>query len=247
MADGLRVQNLTVRYGRAIALEDVSLTVAPGTLVAVVGPNGAGKSSFLKGLLGLVPHQGQVWWQGQPLRHRRSRVAWVPQRSEVDWQYPISVGQAVLLGRVAALGWGRSPGPRDRALVGQALARVGLADLGHRRLAELSGGQQQRVFLARALAAEAELLLLDEPFAAIDRPTVADLFALCRELTGQGKTVLMSCHDEGSLLQQCDRLLGLAGRLVAWGSPEEVAPFWREGWGYSTSGVNGHRPLDITC
>lgn len=247
MADGLVVQNLTVCYGRAIALAEVSLTIDPGTLVAVVGPNGAGKSSFLKGLLGLAPHRGQVWWQGKPLQQQRSRVAWVPQRSEVDWQYPISVGQAVLLGRVAALGWGRSPGARDRALVAQALARVGLADLAHRRLAELSGGQQQRVFLARALASEAALFFLDEPFAAIDRPTVTDLFGLCRELAGQGKIVLLSCHDEGSLLQQCDRLLGLAGQVVAWGPPTEVDRHWLEGWGRSSPAVNGHRPLDVTC
>ncbi|MGQ9866811.1 MAG: metal ABC transporter ATP-binding protein [Pseudanabaenaceae cyanobacterium] len=247
MTDGLTVQNLTVRYGRAIALADVSLTVPPGTLVAVVGPNGAGKSSFLKGLLGLAPHQGQVWWRGRPLRQQRSRVAWVPQRSEVDWQYPISVGQTVLLGRVAALGWGRSPGPRDRALVTQALARVGLTGLAHRRLAELSGGQQQRVFLARALTAEAELFLLDEPFAAIDRPTVADLVGLCRELVDRGKTVVMSCHEEGTILQQCDRLLGLAGRVVVWGTPAEVDPHWLDSWGRSPSSVNGHQPLDITC
>ncbi|MFQ3679637.1 MAG: ATP-binding cassette domain-containing protein, partial [Pseudanabaenaceae cyanobacterium] len=178
---------------------------------------------------------------------QRSRVAWVPQRSEVDWQYPISVQQAVLLGRVAALGWGRSPGPRDRALATQALARVGLADFAQRRLASLSGGQQQRVFWARALAAEAELFLLDEPFAAIDRPTVADLFGLCRELTGQGKTVVLSCHEEGSILQQCDRLLGLAGRVVVWAPPTEVDPHWLASWGPSPPAVNGHRPLDVTC
>ncbi|NJK61243.1 MAG: ATP-binding cassette domain-containing protein [Oscillatoriales cyanobacterium SM2_1_8] len=172
-------------------------------------------------------------------------MAWVPQRSEVDWHYPISVGRAVMLGRVAALGWGRSPGARDRALVNQALARVGLSDLSHRPLAALSGGQQQRVFLARALASEADLFLLDEPFAAIDKPTETDLFGLCRELAGQGKTLLLSCHDGGTLLQQCDRLLLLDGRVTAWGTPAEVTPHLADWWGRSA--VNGHRPLDVTC
>ena len=191
--------------------------------MGIVGPNGAGKSTLLKALLGLVPPvSGSVRLLGEPPGRQRRRVAYVPQREAVDWDFPAVVWDVVMMGRVPHIGWLRRPSLADRSHVEAALAEVGLNHLAHRPIGQLSGGQQQRVFLARALAQQPDLLLLDEPFTGIDAATEAVLYRVIDRLRSQGRTILIVNHDLGAL-HRYDLVALLNGRLIAFGPPLQVA------------------------
>ncbi len=219
----LQVQHLSVNYRHVKALEDVTFKLPAGTLVGLLGPNGAGKSTLIKALLGLIPTQaGEVLYRNAPLKQQRQQVAYVPQRSQIDWDYPTTVWQVVMLARTTHAGWFRSPSRQSREIVKEALQRVDLLHLRDRPIGALSGGQQQRIFLARAIAQQADLLLLDEPLAAVDKKTEALIFTIYDELKAQGKTLLISCHEWGGILNHYDQLLLLNQRLVAYGAPKEV-------------------------
>jgi manganese/iron transport system ATP-binding protein len=219
----LLVQNLTVNYRNVNALEDVSFKLGTGMLVGLLGPNGAGKSTLIKALLGLIPaRSGRVTYGDRPLSQQRQQVAYVPQRSQIDWDYPTTVWNVVMLGRTVHTGWCRSPSRQSAIIVGESLDRVGMLDLRDRPIGALSGGQQQRVFLARAIAQQADLLLLDEPLAAVDKKTEALIFQIYDELKAEGKTLLISCHEWGGILDHYDELLLLNQTLIAQGVPQTV-------------------------
>ncbi|WP_035988622.1 metal ABC transporter ATP-binding protein [Leptolyngbya sp. KIOST-1] len=221
----LEVQNLSVNYRGVTALEDVSLSVGAGELVGLIGPNGAGKSTLIQAMLGLVPSRGQVLFQGMPLRRRRRLIAYVPQRSRIDWNYPITAGQVAMMAQSALAGWFRQPSQRAKQRVTVALERVDMLHLCDRPIGQLSGGQQQRVFLARALAQNADLLLLDEPFTGIDKKTEALMLGIFAELQAEGKTLMVCNHEWGDALQRYDRLLLLNRRLLADDTPAAVMTF----------------------
>jgi len=219
----LEVQQLAVNYRGLRGLDPVSFQVSPGQLVGIIGPNGAGKSTLLKALLGLVPtSSGVVHYCTCPLHQQLERVSYIPQRSHIDWDYPITVWNVVMMARTRQLGWFRSPGRAAKAMVKAALAQVEMLDLRGRRISELSGGQQQRVFLARALAQQADLFLFDEPFMGVDQKTQAIMLKVFEELRSQGKILLLSTHEWGQSLNQLDRLLLLNQCLIADGSPQQV-------------------------
>jgi manganese/iron transport system ATP-binding protein len=219
----LKVQQLAVSYRGVRGLDAVSFSIQLGELVGVVGPNGAGKSTMLKAMLGLIPTEsGKVEYCTCPLHRQLDKVSYIPQRSQIDWDYPITVWNVVLMARTRSLGWFRSPGRPARELVKAALERVELLDLKHRRIGELSGGQQQRVFLARALAQQADLLFFDEPFTGVDKKTEGIMLEVFAELRSQGKILMISTHEWGQSLSQLDRLFLLNQRLIAQGTPQEV-------------------------
>ncbi len=219
----LEVEQLAVNYQGIFGLDRVSFSIRPGQVVGVIGPNGAGKSTMLKAMLGLIPAStGMVHYCTCPLHQQLERVAYVPQRSQIDWDYPITAWNVVMMARTRSLGWFRRPGRPARELVKTALERVDMLHLKDRRIGELSGGQQQRVFLARALAQQAEVLLFDEPLTGLDKKTEAVVLTIFDELRDQGKILLVSSHDWGQTLLHLDRLLLLNQRLIADGSPQQV-------------------------
>lgn len=219
----LEVQRVSVNYRGAGALEDVSMRLAPGELVGLIGPNGAGNRTLIKAILGLGPLQtGRVLLGGMPLRRQRNQVAYVPQRSQIDWDYPITAWNVVMMAHTATAGWFRRPAPQAARQTEVALAQVDMLHLKHRQIGELSGGQQQRVFLARALAQQAEIFLLDEPFAGIDKKTEAIMLRVFTELKRQGKMLLICSHEWGDALHRYDRLLLLNQRLLADDQPQAV-------------------------
>lgn len=219
----LSVHDMTVAYHRKPVLWDVDFDADPGTIVGVLGPNGAGKSTFLKAVVDLVPRaSGEVLVFGKPFAETRGRVAYVPQRNSVDWDFPIDALRVVMMGRYRQLGWFRRPGKAERELALEALRKVGLVDFADRQISRLSGGQQQRVFLARALVQEADLYLMDEPFAGVDAATERAIVDLLRELRDAGKTVLVVHHDLQTVADYFDRLLLINMRVVASGPLAEV-------------------------
>jgi ABC-type Mn2+/Zn2+ transport system ATPase subunit len=219
----LEVRGLTVSYGSQQVLEDVAFALAPGQLVGIIGPNGAGKTTMLKAILGLVPvDSGTVAAGGAAVARRRGRVAYVPQRDAINWRFPATVADVVLMGRYGRLGWLRRPGADDRAIARRCLEQVGMDALAARPIAQLSGGQQQRVFLARALAQEPEVLLLDEPISGVDAPTQDAILAILDGLADQGKTLLLTTHDLRCNMEHFDALLALNRRLVALGPVGQV-------------------------
>ncbi len=212
----LSVESLTVRYGERPALDGLTWAAAPG-LTAILGPNGAGKSTLLKAALGLVPHDGTARFLGQPLEAVRDRVAYLPQRASVDWDFPATALEVVAMARLRRMRWwgALDRASRDAALA--ALEAVGMAEFAGRQIGRLSGGQQQRVFLARALAQGAEVFLMDEPLAAVDAVTEGTILAVLHRLVAEGKSVLMVHHDLSLVAEHFDHVLLLAGRLVAAG------------------------------
>ena len=218
----LEVQHLSVNYRGICALEDVSLMLLPGELVGLIGPNGAGKSTLIRAVLGLTPRAGQVLFRGKSLHLQRQQIAYVPQRSQIDWDYPITAWNVVMMAQTRRLGWLRSPGAHAKQMVTSALERVDMMPLHRRSIGQLSGGQQQRVFLARALAQEADLFLLDEPLTGVDKKTQAMMLDLFAELKAQGKTLLVCSHEWGDALFRYDRLLLLNRRLIAHDTPQAV-------------------------
>lgn len=226
MTAALDVQNLTVAYDGRPVLRGVNLSCPGGVVVGVVGPNGAGKSTLFKAVLGLVPMAaGSVRLFGAPVRQRRDALAYLPQRELIDWDYPATVRDVVMMGRVPRIGWLRRERRLDHERVDGALAEVGLTDLADRAIGQLSGGQQQRVFLARALAQEADLLLLDEPLVGVDAATEEVIHETLAGLRQQGRTVLVIDHDLSDV-SRYDLVALVNGRLVAFGPPDKV--FTRE-------------------
>jgi len=221
----LEVQNLSASYRSTRVLHDVSASIRGGELVGLIGPNGAGKSTFIKAVLGLVPHRGKVLFEGTPLRRQRPRVAYVPQRSHIDWDYPITAWNVAMMAQSSLAGWFRRPAQAATQRVTVALERVDMLHLAHRSLGELSGGQQQRIFLARALAQDADLFLLDEPFTGIDRKTEALMLAIFDELKAQGKILIVSSHEWGEALNRYNRLLLLNRTLLADDVPQVVMTY----------------------
>ena len=214
---GIEVGDLTVAYRNGHrALAQASFTVPQGSVTALVGVNGAGKSTLFKALMDLLPHAtGQVRILGLTVRQALSRnlVAYVPQAEEVDWTFPVLVRDVVMMGRYGHMGFLRRARPADRQAVTDALARVGLTDYATRQIGELSGGQRKRVFLARALAQEARVILLDEPFTGVDVQTEQTIITLLRQMRDEGRVMLVSTHDLGSVLEYCDRVVhGQAAR-----------------------------------
>jgi manganese/zinc/iron transport system ATP- binding protein len=219
----LDVHDVTVAYHRKPVLWDIDLTIATPALVGIIGPNGAGKSTLIKAILGLVPlASGEVHVHGRPVDRQRKLIGYVPQRESVDWDFPVSVLDVVMMGTYGKLGWIRRPGSKDRAWARECLEHVGLADLAHRQIGQLSGGQQQRTFLARALAQRAEVYLMDEPMAGVDAATEQVVFRLLRELRSQGKTVLVVHHDLRTVPEYFEQVAMLNMRLVAAGPTSEV-------------------------
>jgi manganese/zinc/iron transport system ATP- binding protein len=219
----IEVRDLTVAYRDRPVLWDVDLEVPAGVLMAIVGPNGAGKTTLMKSLLGLVrPAAGHVLINGRPYEQERKAVAYVPQRGSVDWDFPTSVLDVVMMGLYGRLGWFRRPGRKEREAALRALEKVGMAEFAHRQISQLSGGQQQRVFLARALVQEASMYLMDEPFQGVDATTERAIVTLLQELRGEGKTVLVVHHDLQTVPEYFDWVLLLNVRRVASGPVEEV-------------------------
>ncbi|MEZ6057138.1 MAG: ABC transporter ATP-binding protein [Planctomycetaceae bacterium] len=219
----LAIHDLTIAYQRRPVVWDVDYNAPPEKLVAIIGPNGAGKSTLLKGCLGLVPTiSGEVHFFGRPYSEDRGRVAYVPQRTSVDWDFPVSALDVVTMGLYRQIGWFRWIGKRHRQQALEALDRVGLADLARRQISQLSGGQQQRVFLARALVQNADLYLMDEPFAGVDARTERAIVELLRGLRSEGKTALVVHHDLQTVTEYFDEVLLLNMRLIASGPVEIV-------------------------
>jgi len=219
----IEITDLTIAYKEKPVLWDVDLEFPEGNLTAIVGPNGAGKTTLLKAILGLIPPSaGQVLVFGKPLRQQRRLVGYVPQRGSVDWDFPTSALDVVMMGRYGHLGWLRRPGKAERDLAMQALQSVGMQDFAGRQISQLSGGQQQRVFLARALAQDAAIYLMDEPFQGVDAVTERAILEMMRRLRDEGKTVIVVHHDLQSVPEFFDRAVLLNVRKIASGPVSEV-------------------------
>jgi manganese/zinc/iron transport system ATP- binding protein len=214
--DSLIVNQLTVNYGKTPVLWDISLKIPQGKLVGIVGPNGAGKSTFIKAALGLIPHlSGNVEFFGQPLEKVRQRVAYVPQRETVDWDFPITVRDLVLMGRYGKLGLFRRPRQADWAEADHYLEMLGMTPYRDRQISQLSGGQQQRTFIARALLQEADIYFMDEPFAGIDLASETVIMNILRQLRDKGKTLFIVHHDLNTVESYFDWVIMLNMRLIA--------------------------------
>lgn len=219
----LEIHDLTVTYSKRPVLWDIDLTIPAGSLVGVVGPNGAGKSTMIKAVMDLVPlASGFIKIFDKDLKDVRKKVSYVPQRGSVDWDFPASVLDVVLMGRYGHLGFLKYPRKADKEAAIDALRKVGMEPFKNRQISELSGGQQQRVFLARSLAQHAELYFMDEPFAGVDAATEKAIILLLREMSEKGKTVVVVHHDLQSAPQYFDWMIMLNTRLVASGPTKEV-------------------------
>ena len=223
MAKAIEVRDLTVAYRESPVLWDIDLDVPSGALMAIVGPNGAGKTTLIQAILSLIkPAAGQIRIFGQPYRSVASSVGYVPQRGSVDWDFPTSVMDVVLMGLYGRLGWVRRPGRNERTEAMAALAQVGMAELAHRQISQLSGGQQQRVFLARALVQDARIYLMDEPLQGVDATTERTIIELLRTLQSLGKTVMVVHHDLQTVSSYFDEVLLLNVRRIASGPVSEI-------------------------
>jgi manganese/zinc/iron transport system ATP- binding protein len=217
------VADMTAVYHEQPVLWDVDLQVPPGVLMAIVGPNGAGKTTLIKCILGLIkPVAGSVRIQGKPYKDNREAVAYVPQRGSVEWDFPTNVLDVVEMGRYGALGWLKRPGKKERVAAMEALEKVGMDDFANRQISQLSGGQQQRVFLARALAQDADIYLMDEPFQGVDATTERTIVQLLRELRATGKTVVAVHHDLPTVPEYFDWVTLLNVRKIASGPVDDV-------------------------
>lgn len=214
----LEIHDLTVSYERKPVLWDIDLSIPKGSLVGIIGPNGAGKSTLIKAVMGLLPlSSGYVKLMDKNLDEVRDKISYVPQRESVDWDFPISVFEVVLMGRYGKMGLMRRPSKKDKEIALQSLEQVGMSAFASRQISQLSGGQQQRVFLARALAQEADLYLMDEPFVGVDAATESAIITLLREMREAGKTVIVVHHDLQSAAEYFDWVVLLNMRLVASG------------------------------
>ncbi|ALK09303.1 putative ABC transporter ATP-binding protein [Blastochloris viridis] len=226
METGLAAHGVTVTYRNGhTALRDASFEIPTGTITALVGVNGSGKSTLFKAIMGFIPiAKGTISILGRPVRQalKANAVAYVPQSEEVDWSFPVLVEDVVMMGRYGHMGFLRIPAAKDRAAVDVALDRVGMADFRKRQIGELSGGQRKRVFLARALAQDSRVILLDEPFTGVDLTTEDTIIVLLRMLREEGRVMLVSTHDLGSIPQFCDRTVLVRHTVLAYGPTPEV-------------------------
>ena len=245
---GLQVCGATVTYRNGhTALLDARFETPAGTITALVGVNGSGKSTLFKAIMGFVRlARGRVAVLGLPAREalRRKLIAYVPQSEDVDWNFPVLVEDVVMMGRYGHMGWLRRPGPADRQMVEAALARVGMEAMRRRQIGELSGGQKKRVFLARALAQDARVILLDEPFTGVDVKTEDAIIALLGQLRREGRVMLVSTHNLGSVPEFCDRAVLLNRKVLAYGPTAEV--FTRANLQAAFGGVLRHFMLNET-
>lgn len=239
---GIMSKNVTVTYRNGhTALHDASFEIPTGTISALVGVNGAGKSTLFKAIMGFVPAaEGEISVLGMPVREalQRNIVAYVPQSEEVDWNFPVLVEDVVMMGRYGHMGFFRRPKQADRDAVTEALGRVNMTEFRHRQIGELSGGQRKRVFLARALAQEGQVILLDEPFTGIDVQTEDAIIALLRALRDEGRVILVSTHNLGSVPEFCDRTVLVKQTVLAYGLTEQT--FTRENLELAFGGVLRH-------
>ncbi|MDJ0594313.1 MAG: metal ABC transporter ATP-binding protein [Pleurocapsa sp. MO_226.B13] len=222
-SSAIAVNNLGVCYRTVEALSDISLNLVPGKVTGVFGPNGAGKSTLVKAMLGLIPAKsGTVSYDGQPLQHHLEKIAYVPQRSQIDWTYPVTVWDVVMMGRVRKTGWFRRFSNVSRRQGMAALEQVEMTELKNRPIGQLSGGQQQRVFLARSLAQQAEVFFFDEPFVGVDQKTENIIFNIFHQLADEGKIVVVVNHDLGESITNFDELILLNKKLIAAGKRQQV-------------------------
>lgn len=223
MVSAITVNHLNVSYHGNDAIQNVSFSVSPGKLVGIIGPNGAGKSTLLKALLELIPRDtGEILMEGKDISEVRKRIAYVPQRSNIDWDFPITVIDTVLLGTYPNLGIFKRPKKKEKALANNCLEKVGMGEFANRQIGELSGGQQQRVFMARALAQQADIFFLDEPFVGIDVSSEKTIVTILKELRDSGKTVLVVHHDLSKANDYFDELILLNKELIGVGEVEKV-------------------------
>jgi len=246
----LELTDVSIGYGNRLILEDINLEIAHGAQVAVVGPNGAGKSTLFKALVGLLPlREGQILIHSQPLGHHQDCVAYIPQREEVDWHFPVTVLDVVSMGRMGKSGWFRRPGDSDRKSIRKAMVQMGIDKLAGEAIGDLSGGQQQRVFLARALAQEPHILLMDEPFTGVDSSTQEVTLQLLHDLKSLKVTVLVSTHDLNMAAQEFEQVLLLNRKIIAFGTPQEVftPEHLRQAYGSHLLTVNSEIVVEECC
>jgi manganese/iron transport system ATP-binding protein len=226
MSEGIRARDVTVTYRNGhTALRDASFEIPTGTITALVGVNGAGKSTLFKAIMGFVPAaKGEISVLGMPVKEalKQNIVAYVPQSEEVDWSFPVLVEDVVMMGRYGHMGFFRRPKDTDHKAVTQALDRVNMTKYRHRQIGELSGGQRKRVFLARALAQEGKVILLDEPFTGVDVQTEDAIVALLRDMRAEGRVMLVSTHNLGSVPEFCDRTVLVKETVIAYGTTEDT-------------------------
>ncbi len=218
----LEISGLSAAYNGLAALEDISFQLEPGERVALIGPNGAGKSTLMKIIAGVLPaSSGEVRVFGQRPSHHIC-IAYVPQRSQVDWNFPVTISDVVMMGRVGQIGLLRWPKKSDWELVARSLEQVGMSAYANRQISELSGGQQHRVFIAQALAQQADLILLDEPLTGLDTPAMEAIFRILDLLQRRGVNVMVATHDLSLASRQFDRVMLLNRRLLGFGPPEQI-------------------------
>jgi manganese/zinc/iron transport system ATP- binding protein len=219
----LHIEDLTVSYQSKPVLWDIDLDIPPGVMAAIVGPNGAGKSTLIKTVLGLIkPAAGHIYIYGKPYNQQRRKVGYVPQRSSVDWDFPTTVLDVVMMGLYGNLGWFKRPAKVEREKALQALTQVGMESFVSRQISQLSGGQQQRVFLARALVQDADVYFMDEPMAGVDATTERAIISLLKDLRSAGKTVIIVHHDLQTVADYFDWMVLLNVRVIAQGAVKEV-------------------------
>ncbi len=223
MRKAIEVTDLSVYYRNTLALDQVSVSINAGKITGIIGPNGSGKSTFLKSILGIIPAKsGTVTFFGSSLEKYRSKIAYVPQRESIDWDFPITVEEVVAMGRIRPKKWWSRTTLADKELVKETLKKVQLSEFSTRQIGQLSGGQQQRVFLARALAQEAELIIMDEPFVGIDMASQESILAIVQKLRDSGKTVVIVHHDLSVVARYFDDVVLLNKQLVANGPIDEI-------------------------
>lgn len=219
----LEVENLNVTYSNGLrALKNASFSLPEGGICGIIGPNGSGKTTFVKGLLGIVPAKGKVRFRGKPIKKFAKKTAYVEQKRDIDMDFPITVFQCVLLGTYPSLGLFKRPGSKEKKAASEALKKVGLEGLGERQIGQLSGGQFQRVLIARTLAQNADLILLDEPFVGIDVTSEAIIINLLKELASQDKTILIVHHDLNKIRRYFDNLIIVNETVIAAGPVDKV-------------------------
>jgi len=219
----LEVRDLAAGYGERAAIQDISFAIQPGHMIGVIGPNGAGKSTLFKAILGLIPWQrGDIFLHEAPALSQRALMGYLPQLEDINRDFPVSVEDVIMMGRYPRVGWFRRPGPGDRQAVLQALERVDLLPQTGAQIGQLSGGQLQRALLARVLAQDPHLLLLDEPVSGVDAASQHAIFALLEELRENGKTVVVATHDLNCVVERFDQVLCINRRMISYGPPSEV-------------------------